>query len=93
MSFSIFLKRSCPSRRTFLIDTFPSSILRFSTLTRSWRRSVLSGGTGTVILVPSLEGLNPMSDISKLFSISFMAALSQGWTMMALASGAEMDAI
>jgi hypothetical protein len=59
----------------------------------TWVENTGSGGTGTVILLSSLEGLNPMSDFNKLFSISFIADLSHGWTMIALASGAEMDAI
>ena len=44
----------------------------------SWRRSWVNCGMGTVIVTPSLDGLKPISDVVKLFSISRSEPASQG---------------
>ena len=84
--------RSLASRRALRMAILHSSPMRRTTLTRSRRRSSVSGGMGRRMIEPSFWGLSPSSDDWIAFSISPMIDLSHGWTVSSRGSGAAMVA-
>src|SRR3954451_11188367 len=86
-------RRSCmTSRRTLRILTRPSSAMWRTTLTISRRRSSVSAGIASRIMLPSLDGLRPRSESRIDFSMFLIEDLSKGWTVSICASGAWMVA-
>ena len=81
------------SRRTLRTATRPSSASRWTSFTRSRRRSSVSAGIGSRITLPSLLGLSPRSLSMIAFSMLFMAVLSNGWMVSRRDSGVAMFAI
>ena len=76
---SSFLRSSAASRRMFRISTRASSIRLWTTLTRSLRRSSVSGGMFSRTTVPSTFGTSPMSLFWIAFSIAPRTLRSHGW--------------
>ena len=64
---------------------FSSTVCRC--LTRSRRRSSVSGGMGTRMSLPSLAGLKPSSAARMAFSMACVMEGSKGWTTMSVGSG------
>jgi len=63
------------------------------TLLTIWRRrSSVSGGTGSRMILPSLLGVMPRSELRMAFSMAAMPDTSHGWMTMRLGSGVEMVA-
>ena len=84
---SSFLSWSAPSRRRFRISTRASSIRLWTTLTRSLRRSSVSGGMFSRTTVPSTLGISPMSLLGIAFSMAPRTLRSQGWMTIWCGSG------
>src|SRR5579863_3511374 len=88
LSFIAFLMASLPSRRMLRTAVRCSSSILCRCLTISLRRSSVSGGTGTRIILPSFMGFNPMSAARIAFSIAGNEVGSNGCTVMSCGSGA-----
>ena len=80
------------SRRTLRTAIFPSSANFLTSFTSSFRRSSLSGGIGTLRMLPSLTGFSPRLPFRTAFSIGPSMAFSHGWTLIEWASGVLMFA-
>ena len=76
------------SRRTFRIATRPSSAIWRATLTSSLRRSSVSCGIGSRMILPSFEGVSPRSDSWIVRSIDDKELGSNGCTVSSRGSGA-----
>src|SRR5215210_4624339 len=83
-------RRSCwTSRRMLRTATRPCSAMLCTIFTRSRRRSSVSSGMESLITLPSLFGVNPMSDSRIAFSICLIEFLSYGVIVSSRASVAE----
>src|ERR1039458_9129210 len=69
LSFSSFLTFSLPSRRVLRTETRWCSAAACSFFTKALRRSSVSGGMGRRMILPSLDGLRPRSEIRIALSI------------------------
>src|SRR5277367_5015740 len=88
LSFIAFLMASFPSRRMFRTAVRCSSSTLCRCFTISLRRSSVSGGTGTRMILPSFIGFKPMSAARMAFSIAGSDVGSKGCTVMSCGSGA-----
>ncbi len=79
-------------RRTERIEIFESSALPLATLMYSRRRSSVSSGNTTRMMLPSLLGLTPRSESRIACSMLRSALLSNGVTTAIRGSGTEKDA-
>lgn len=79
-------------RRTARIEIFESSALVLATLMNSLRRSWVSSGNTTRMMLPSLLGLTPRSESRIACSILRRALLSNGVTTAIRASGTANEA-
>ncbi len=75
------------SRRTLRTATRPSSAMWRVILTYSLRRSSVSCGIGSRIILPSLDGVRPRSDSMIARSICLIADGSNGWIVSMRGSG------
>ena len=88
-SFSIFLRWSLTSRRTFRIATRPSSACLWAFFTSILRRSSVREGTGMRITLPSFCGLRSRPADRIAFSMAPSSDASQGCSVIRVASGTD----